>query len=197
MYLLFSLAAAIAAGYGVYRLLRERKAPPANETAEAPPVRRPSPRPAAPVEPTPVAAPPSDLIEPGAAERAAIAPEIGELDEDAVLLGTPGTSGGLEAAQVERTVKRYTVRYERCMRRASERGEHPRGELRVTLVIAADGSVDFVTGKPTNLSDELATCIVDVIKKLRFDKTSDGMKVKAVFPMAVVTAPAGSDPLAR
>jgi hypothetical protein len=197
LYLLFSLAAAIAVGYGVYVMLRERSSTPASETVEAPPARRPPPRPAPPVEPTPVAAPPPDLIEPDAAERAAVAPTIGDVDTDAVLLGTPGTSGGLEPAQVERTVKRYMVRYERCMRRAKERGEQPRGELRLTIVIAADGSVDFITGKPTNLSEELAACVVDVVKKLRFDKSSDGMKVKAVYPMAVVTVPAGSDPLAR
>lgn len=200
MYLLFSLAASVAVGYGVYVLLRERRSTAAgesgSESVEAEPAGRPVPRPMAP-EPTPAVAPPPDLIEPDAAERAAVAPDIGDVDKDAVLLGTPGTSDNLDPAQVERTIKRYTVRYERCMRRAKERGEQPRGELRVTIVIAADGSVDFATGQPTNLSDELATCIVDVIHKLRFDRPSDGMKAKVVYPMAIVTVPAGSDPLER
>jgi hypothetical protein len=196
LYLLFSIAASIAAGYGVYLLLRERNHASAAtpDVAEAPPARAPAPRPVAP-EPTPVADTPPDLIEPDAAERGAVAPEIADVDKDAVLLGTPGVSGGLEAAQVERTIKRYTVRYERCMRRSKERGEEPRGELRLTLVLGPDGDVEFATGKPTNLSDELASCIVDVVQKLRFDKTSDGMKAKVVYPLAVVVVPRSGDPL--
>jgi hypothetical protein len=189
LYLLFSLAVSTGAGYGVYVLLRERAhaAPGADESEQ---VRRPKPAPAPVVEAEPVvepmaAAPPVAI---DSAERDAVAPEdIPDPDKDTVLLGRPGVAGALDADKVERTVKRYQVRYERCMRRAHEKYRLRRGELRLTFVIAADGNVDLVTSS-SSVEGELATCVVDVVKKLKFDKSTDGSKVKVVYPMRFVPA---------
>jgi hypothetical protein len=188
LYFLFSLAASLAIGYLVYVVIRDRRQAVADDAIAAP---APAPR-AQPTEapPPPVEeARPPDLIEPDAAERAAVAPELVDGDRDAVLLGSPGVLGGLEPGQVERTIKRYMVRYERCVRRAKERGAPLRGELRLTLVIDAEGSVDYATGKPTGIDEELAACVVEIVQKLRFDKPSDGMKAKVVYPIGFVAAP--------
>lgn len=195
LYLLFSIAASVAIGYLVYVLIRDRRqAIAADAVAEPAP---PPPRREPPEAPPLVDEPPPDLIEPDVAERAAVAPELVDSDRDAVLLGGPGVLGGLEPGQVERTIKRYMVRYERCMRRAKERGASPRGELRMTLVIDAEGNVDYASGTATGIDDELASCVLDVVRKLRFDKASDGMKVKIVYPIGFVTAQPGasSDPM--
>jgi hypothetical protein len=193
LYLLFSIAASVAAGYAVYLVLRDRRLAVADDAVAEPVPARAAPR-AEPVAPTPVAAP---VDEPAAdtAELDAIEPNVIASAKDAVLLGTPGVAGGLAPADVERTIKRYSVRYERCVRRARERGVTPGGSLRLTLVIAADGGVDYVTGQPTNVDEELAACVVDVVKKLRFDRSSDGAKIKVVYPIAFVAARAPDDPL--
>lgn len=193
LYLLFSIAVATAAGYGVYRVLRERSRA---EAAEAQ-VERPRVAPARSdeAEPTPVVDR-AELAEPAvatdSAERDARLPyDIPDPAKDTVVLGTPGIAGALDAAQVDRTLKRYLVRYDRCMRHAHDKYRLRRGELQVTFVIAADGNVEYATGRPTNLEDELASCVVDVIKKLRFDKPTDGGKVKVVYPMRFVPARGG------
>ena len=196
LYLLFSIAASIAAGYGVYLLIRDRRVAAADDAvAESAPARaapRPEPMPATPVvEATETAGAPDP------AELAAVEADADiVLAKDTVLFGTPGVAGGLEVGDIERTIKRYSVRYERCMRRAKERGITPRGTLRLTFVVAADGNVAYATGKATNLDDELASCVVDVVKKLRFDKSTDGAPVKVVYPMAFAPA-ASDDPLAQ
>jgi hypothetical protein len=193
LYLLFSIAAAVAVGYSVYLVIRDHKLAVADDAVAEPAPARRVPRAEISAEPPPIAEPADqvDVAEAGAAD-----PNVIVSARDAVLLGTPGVAGGLERDQVEQTVHRYTVRYERCMRRAKERGASPRGALRLTFVISAEGNVDYATGKPIDLDDELATCVVDVIKKLRFDRSSDGAKVKVVYPMAFVPASAG-DPLSE
>ena len=67
--------------------------------------------------------------------------------------------------------------------------------MRLTLVIAADGAVDYATGQPTNVDEELAACVVDVVKKLRFDRSTDGAKIKVVYPIAFVAGRGTEDPL--
>ncbi|HEY5926241.1 MAG TPA: AgmX/PglI C-terminal domain-containing protein [Kofleriaceae bacterium] len=186
LYLLFSLATSVAVGYGVYSLIRARSEASADAAVvERPTPARPLPRPA--VTPTP--APPHDpSIDDSVdvADRDAVPPEdIPDPPEDTVLLGLPGVAGGLEAVAVERTVRRYIVRFERCMRKARERNAVPRGDLRLTFVIAADGEVEYVSGK-TSIDDELTTCVLDLVKKLRFDKSTDGAMVKVVYPIRFV-----------
>lgn len=197
LYFLFSLVASVAIGYLVYVVIRDRRQAVADDAIAAPAPPRPRAQPMEPPPPPVEEARPPDLIEPDAAERAAVAPELVDSDRDAVLFGSPGVLGGLEPGQVERTIKRYMVRYERCMRRAKERGVPPRGELRLTFVIDAEGSVDYATAKPTGIDEELAVCVVEVVQKLRFDKPSDGMKAKVVYPIGFVTAQPGasSDPM--
>jgi hypothetical protein len=193
LYLLFSLSAATGVGYGVYVLLRDQ---PKTAAAIPPPDRnpdmpaRPSPGPTEPPE-TP-SAPPVDM-----AERDAVPPaDIENPEADVVLLGTPGVAGALEASKVERTMKRYNVRWERCMRRARERGALQRGDLRLSFVIGADGDVLGVESA-SSLDPELVTCVTDTLKKLRFDRPIDGAMVKVVYPMRFVPARDESDPLER
>jgi hypothetical protein len=132
------------------------------------------------------------------AERDAVAPaEIEDPKADTVLLGTPGVLGGIDAANVEREVKRYLVRYERCMRKAHKHNQMGRGSLRVTLMVAATGAVASATATRNVVDDELAECVLGVLQKLRFDKSRDGGMVKVVYPMAFLPARDGSDPLAQ
>ncbi|HEY5947972.1 MAG TPA: AgmX/PglI C-terminal domain-containing protein [Kofleriaceae bacterium] len=191
LYLLFSIVAATAAGYATYVVLRDRKSSVA-EAEPAPPRPLPAPR----AQPAAEQAELVEATEPAAvdsAERDALAPDdIVEPARDTVLLGKPGVAGDLDAASVERTVKRYLVRYDRCMRRAHEHHGIARGSLRVTLVIGETGNVDYASGAPTNVDDDLAACVVDVMKKLKFDKPGDGAKVKVVYPIAFVPA-SGAD----
>jgi hypothetical protein len=194
VYLLFSIVASVAVGYGVYVFIRDRKVAVADDVvAEPAPMRQESrPAPMEPMEPTPIAEVGADSDDP--AERGASEPNLVVTARDAVVYGKPGVAGGLAASDVEQTIQRYTVRYERCMRRAKERGATLGGSLRLTLVIAADGNVDYATGKPTNVDEELAGCVVDIVKKLRFARSGDGAKVKVVYPIAFVAASSG-DPL--
>jgi hypothetical protein len=193
LYLLFSIAASVATGYAVYLVMRDRRLAVANDVVAEPAPVRAVPRPEPIAEPT-VAVPPVEAAA-DTAELDAVEPNLIASATDAVLLGTPGVAGGLAPANVERTIKRYSVRYERCMRRARERGVTPGGSLRLTLVIAADGAVDYATGQPTNVDEELAACVVDVVKKLRFDRSSDGAKIKVVYPIAFVAGRGADDPL--
>jgi hypothetical protein len=192
LYLLFSIAASIAVGYAVYLLIRDRKLAVADDAVAEPAPARPASRPEAIAEP-PVDVP-AEPPEGDTAERDAVEPNVIVSDEDAVLLGTPGIAGGLAREDVTRTIKRYAVRYERCMRRARDRGVTPGGSLRLTFVISAEGNVDYATGRASNVDEELATCVVDVIEKLRFERSMDGAKVKVVYPIAFVAA-ASTDPL--
>jgi hypothetical protein len=199
LYLLFSLAVSAAVGYGVYVLLRDSSrgvahaadgdiAPARSAQAERR-VEAPAPE---------EAAPPAPLDEGGdAADRAAVAPPpLDGSAEDTVVLGVPGVAGALEPAQIERTIKRYMVRWQRCMRRQQERAPlTARGDLRVELVIASDGSVVYTRSRSA-VPEELARCVLDVVGKLRFDQPTDGGKVSVVYPMAFVPARDGSDPLA-
>lgn len=196
VYLLFSIVVATAAGYGVYALLRARPQDAGDaEVTQA----RAEPHAVMPVRPAPPPPEPPEVIpeDGGPAERGAIAPAgIEAPDEDTVLLGTPGVAGALEPAQVDRTMKRYMVRWERCMRRARERDELPDGVLSLSFVIAGDGSVSGMSYR-ASVEDSLAVCVTDVVKKLRFDKPVDGADVRVVVPMRFVPARDGSDPLAR
>jgi hypothetical protein len=198
LYLLFSLAVSTAVGYGVYVLLRDssRGMAHASDGDIAPTraaqadrrVEQPAPPPA---EPAPV-----DGDEDPADRNAVAPPPIEDPAEDTVVLGVPGVAGALAAAQIERTIKRYMVRWERCMRRQQERAPLTvRGDLRVELVIASDGNVVYTRSRSA-VPEELAQCVLDVVGKLRFDKPEDGGKVSVVYPMAFVPARDGSDPLA-
>jgi len=59
----------------------------------------------------------------------------------------------------------------------------------VLFHVTADGVVDYATVKDSTVENELATCIVDTIKKLRFDAASGVTSV--AYPMAFVPANGG------
>jgi hypothetical protein len=192
LYMLFSLAASIASGYGVYVLIRDRPRSAVDDTREVEPApARPepvaTPTPATPTPAEPVAeATPVDI-----AERDAVAPaDLDDPPKDTVLYGRPGVDGELDVASVEHTVKRYSVRYERCFRKTHERYRMRPGGLRLTVVIGSDGSVIQASYR-TTVEDELATCVMDVVKKLKFDKPTDGAIAKVVYPMVFWPANGG------
>jgi hypothetical protein len=207
VYLLFSLVAATAAGYGVYTLMKSQARASANERRDdhGPVARRPPPAPVPEIAPEAALPQPTEPeqrppVVDEAAGRAAVPPEdIEDPAEDTVLLGRPGVAGVLEVAHVERTVKRYQVRFERCMRRARERSSMRRTLLRVAFLIDRDGRVQQAT--ITGTQNELTTCVLDMIKKLRFDEPGDGRAVSVVYPIGFVPAnggdaeaPAAGDP---
>lgn len=197
IYLLFSIAAAVATGYGTYRVMRTRRLE--SEAAEARAVANRPQR--AHVAPAPRHSAPPPASEPGpdeaAFERAPDPAEAGAVDppvlddptNDTVVYGTPGVSGGLSALSVERTVKRYAVRIDRCLRKTREQYRVRRGTVRVMVDVDAQGRVVAASAKLDGAEQVLGDCVLDVFRRLRFDAPSEGGPGRIVFP--IVFAPAG------
>lgn len=197
LYLLFSIAAAIATGYGTYRVIRQYRLETDAAEALAAATRPPRATVADPPTPLPPPKVPSEVpveeelaVEPtDSAEARAVDPEpFEDPAKDTVVYGTPGVSGGLTAAAVERTVMRYAARIERCLRKTREQYRVRRGTVRMTTDVDAQGKVLLVTAKLDNAEQLLGDCMVDVFRRLRFDATSDGGPARIVYP--IVFAPA-------
>lgn len=210
LYLLFSLAAAIATGYGAYRVIRtqrlEREAAAAHAAATRPPRASvaPAQEPSSPTEVPPEVPPevPIDeemVVEPtDSAEARAVDPDaFADPAKDTVVYGTPGVTGGLTAASVERTVMRYSARIERCLRKAREQYRVRRGTVRAAVDVDAQGRVLSVTAKLDNAEEVLGDCVIDVFRRLRFDATSDGGRARIVYPIVFAPANGGDagDPM--
>lgn len=210
LYLLFSIAAAVATGYGAYRVIRtqrlESEAAEALAAARRPPRANvaPPPGPTVPLA-TPAEVPPEVpideemVVEPtDSAEARAVDPDaFADPAKDTVVYGTPGVSGGLTAAAVERTVMRYSVRIERCLRKTREQYRVRRGTVRTTVDVDAQGRVLVVTAKLDNAHHILGDCVLDVFRRLRFDATSDGGEARIVYPIVFAPANGGDagDPM--
>jgi len=115
----------------------------------------------------------------------------------AVFYGTPGVSGGLSAASVERTVKRYGVRIDRCLRKTREQYRVRRGTVRVLVAVDAQGRVLAVGTRLDNAEQVLGDCVADVFRRLRFDAPSEGGPAKIVYPIVFAPANGGDagDPM--
>jgi TonB family protein len=207
LYLLFSVAAAGATGYVAYRAIRTHRLESEAAAAVAAANRPPPSRPVAMAEPVPAEDPLPTQAQPEPAREVENAGDVevipsgtnqAELDAedpedfedpatDTVVYGTPGVSGGLTPASVERTVKRYGVRIERCLRKTREKYHVRRCTVRVTAEVDAQGKVLVATATRENAEPFLGDCVLDVVRKLRFDAPSDHAGATIVYP--IVFAP--------
>jgi len=193
-YLVVSVVVSVAVGVGTYVTIRDLRrasltpeAPARAEPLAAParaPVAEPTPEPV--VDPEPPPAPIEDSL-----ERLAVdPPAVDDPSKDKVQFGTPAVGGGLARAEVERTIRRYTTRYERCTRRASEVVRLRSGTLRLLITIAPDGVVSQLAAR-SDVAPELETCVLDTIRRLRFDRSPDGTTTRVVYPILFWRADGG------
>jgi hypothetical protein len=210
VYLLFSIVASIGFGYVVYRSIRDARlaraasaelarasAPAPTRTAVAPspaapaplaPAHEPAPEPAVPAEP--VAPTPASLPDESdeADHNAVDPPSFEDSAVDNVVFGRPGVAGGGDRFQIEKVVKRYSVRLVRCVRKARENGPVTRGSMRFEFVIDADGVVGTATYRGGDVAPMVGDCMLQTLTKLRFDKPADGHQMKVVYPIAFAPA---------
>jgi TonB family protein len=215
LYMLFSLAASVGVGYVTWRTMRDARLSAEREAAANPrPVAaaEPSlPPPSEPAEPAESAEPaepdveaPAEEVSPSAdatdpwaseglpsfevIERDAIDPEpVEEAEDDTFVYGTPGIAGTLSSVSMRRTVQRYNVRYARCLRKQREqRGEVERGSMRLRIDIAPDGTVQRASATLRNAEPAFGECVLEVVRKLRFDRSSDGTPTRVVYPIAFI-----------
>jgi hypothetical protein len=197
LYLLFSLAAAIATGYAAYRVIREQRLQSeamqvASATRPAPARPLPAPRPLDPLEPTPDVDSTPPVTD--AADLAAVDPDdFEDPEKDTVVYGIPGIAGALTIDAVSRTVKRYANRFDRCLRKTREQYSVRRATVRVTVDVDAQGKVLLATAKLQDAEQYLAECVLDVFRKLRFDAPSDRAPARIVYPIVFAPANGGAD----
>lgn len=183
LYLLFSIAISIAAGYGVYRLVLAQREEDAARAARSPVQRAaaPTPRPvAAPVEPAPVEDPPPLSV----AEQRAVDPDIdGDGDGAAAgaLLGMPGIDGAMPRDSIERRFRARLAWWNRCYERSATAGED-RGVVHIAFRIEPDGSLvePRITG---GFNDGFTACLLSVAGAISFSGPRDGKPVNVVYPI--------------
>lgn len=184
LYLLFSIVISIAAGYGVYRVLRERRlreasAAPAQEAVRTERAAAPSPHPvpAPPVEPEPAADEPPPL---SVAEQRAIDPDIdGDGATAGASLGMPGIDGAMPRDSVERRFRARLTWFDRCYERSAT---EDRGVIRVAFHIEPDGTLvePKITG---GFNDGFTACMLSVVGAISFSGPRDGKRVEVVYPI--------------
>jgi hypothetical protein len=173
-YLLFSIAASIATGYGVYAVIRDNKSatpPTPRPVREAPP---PAPA-AAPVvddEPPPPPPPPQSL-----AQQRAVDPTVEAGDIISPVMGTPGIEGPIERGSVDRRMRAKSLALQSCW----ERNGDQRVTVRMTMLVDEDGRVTSASVSP-GLTVATEACIVSVLGSLSF--TSPGKPAEVVQPIA-------------
>ncbi len=178
------LAVSIAAGVGVYLVIKDQRVAAAAEARSTPVDPDPAPTPPpvpAPVEPapdpveTPVVRPTADSLstEDMAADHA--------IDPTSGMLGTPGVDGGLVVAAVMSVVEPAEPRLTRCFEQRVAAGAKIDGVMRVVLTINRRGGVD--SAEAQGLDDGLGLCVAGVLKSLRFGRTSDGETARIVYPL--------------
>lgn len=189
IYLLFSLVISIAAGYGVYRVIRDHKDAFASKNDDAPTTKQaaaPAPRPAAvpapPIE-VPEAMPPEPAIDPMSAamelaESRAVDATIDQASDESPVFGTPGISGAIERGSVERRFKPRAAILQHCW----ERSDAGAGSLRVAMQVAPDGKVSHMT-LSGGWDDGFQACVMSALT-FSFSATKDGNPAAVVQPIA-------------
>lgn len=191
-----ALALSAGVGIGVYVVIKQQREASAADRATSiqdadedeptPPPAQPR-APVDPLPPEPVAHAGSD--EPAAptdrAEAEAVDPELsgGPPAANAPRFGTPGIDGALDKQAVATVVAATSPRLQKCFeQRYFKEEETIGGTLRVTLQINRRGGVTEATS--AGVDDALGTCVVGVLKTVRFAKTADGNPAKIVYPIA-------------
>jgi hypothetical protein len=185
VYLLFSLAASIAAGVGAYRLIRDHK--PAEAVADddvrhevaAPKPAHDAPAPTPAPEAEPEAAPSAPTPTMSLAEQRAVDPITDPNSDASPVFGLPGIDGAIERSSVERRFRSRAPLIQRCW----ERSESDPGKVRVTLSVAANGHIDEVT-LSDGWNEGLQACVVSLLSTMSFSGTRDGHHATVVQPIA-------------
>jgi hypothetical protein len=169
---------------------RHSSAPVAPEPAPAAPIAQNGP--GAPATPAPSAAEPA----PPAAdqqEQPIVAVATDEEAEGASPdAGAPlgaGDAGppaqGLEAETVRRTVTQHMAEVQQCMEAARDGGVTPAGKLQVAFTIDRKGRVKRAKLEKSTMNDPAAaTCVVEVVKGIRFPQAERPTRV--LFPFSFV-----------
>jgi hypothetical protein len=139
---MFALVLAISTGYAVYWLIKHRE-------VEAKPVDT---RPAPERPPDPPPAEPMTAVEP--------TPPVEPAPEPATAVEPPAATGAVPIAEA---IRQERQRIARCVTRA---GGAAVDTLHVRIQIDTDGKVRSVTQSDLDADDEVAKCIVGILKKL-------------------------------
>lgn len=178
VYLLFSIALSIGAGYAVYILIRDHKPAEAATTQEAAPAPTPAPRPVAqPPQPAPtpvVEEPPAPM---SVAEQRAVSPIVDPNYSSSPIMGVPGIDGGISRGSVDRRMRAHAVELQHCWEDA---GDSPK-TIRVTIHIDAAGRVSGATASP-GLSPNAEACVLAIFSALSF--SAPGKPAEVVQPIA-------------
>lgn len=183
LYLLFSLAASVAAGIGAYVWIRDHK--PAEAAADDTPHVVSAAKPAQ-HEPDPTPAPqPEPEVVPEAptttslAEQRAVDPIIDPNSEVSPVFGLPGVDGAIERSSIDRRFKARAALLQRCW----ERSESDPGKLHVTLAVAANGHIDQVK-MSEGWNEGFEACVISLLSNMSFSGTRDGHPATVVQPIA-------------
>lgn len=184
LWVIGALAVSTAAGVGAYAVIKEaRTASAADEVpATASPPAPPPVEPAPATEPTPEPAPEP----PAAAPGDPLAEQLGGAypDDPADTIGIPGVAGGLDAAAVRALLQTAVPRLVACSTGAG-------GKVGVMLEVNRRGGV--TSAKPEGEDAALAACAANVLKQLRFARTTDGGTATVFVPMRIAPAKAPCD----
>jgi hypothetical protein len=173
-YLLFSIAASIATGYGVYAVIRD------NKSATPPPPTPRQLREETPPAPTPapvVDEPPPPPPEQSLAQQRAVDPTVEAGDIISPVMGIPGIEGPIERGSVDRRMRAKSLALQSCW----ERNGDQRVTVRMTMLVDEDGRVTSATVSP-GLTVATEACIISVLGSLSF--TSPGKPAEVVQPIA-------------
>lgn len=176
VYLLFSIALSIGAGYGVYVLIRDHKPVEAATTKNVETEPTPTPRPVAP-QPTPAPPPEPPPAPMSVAEQRAVSPIVDPDYTSSPIMGVPGIDGGISRGSVDRRMRAHAVELQQCWENA---GDPPR-TIRVTMHIDAAGRVSSTSVTP-GLSADAEACVLAVFSSLSF--SAPGKPAEVVQPIA-------------
>jgi hypothetical protein len=194
IYLLFSIAIAAAAGYGVYRFMRDHKdAWASNKDDDAATTKQasaPAPKPTSMPAPAPAPVPEVVEAEPAIdpmseamklAESRIVEPVLDAATDESPVFGTPGISGGIERGSVERRFKPRAAMLQRCW----ERSDAGAGSIHVSLRVEPDGKVSHIalSGGFDGLDDGFQACVMSALS-FTFSATKDGNPAAVVQPIA-------------
>ncbi len=206
-----ALAVSATVGVGVYLVIKDRRLAAGSERStdlgdlndrgaqgdpgESPGAVSPAPAPLAAIDPVPA----PESAEAGAtvdrAASEAIDPELSDSTPatSAPVFGTPGLEGQLDKDAIAKVVGATAPRLQSCF---AQRRVKDNAMLRVTLEINRRGGVTEASSKGAD--DALGTCVVSVLKAVRFGKTRDGGTARVVYPIAfhAVDGATGGDPSA-
>lgn len=187
LWVIGSLAVSIAAGFGVYLVIKDQRAAAAEAARNAPPEPEPTPTPSP--EPAPVPEPPmAPTDEPTVPAVPVDRAEADAVDPATGMFGTPGIDGALDKEVVVQLVMATEPKLTKCFKDNATTG----GVVRVMLMLNRRGGVTTIAA--SGVDDALDRCIETVLRPMRFGKTTDGNPAKVVFPIAFETAPtAGND----